>query len=167
MFVFRSSSGPLDAAETPATPGPKTPPMTEQRTTTKVERRTDRTQRGIDTSLFQYSGVFLAAGPAPSRSRPYLCASDRAARSRRSRLGLDRLALGRIVETPDLVADAHQKHRLLGILQDVNDPVLLFFQINRLAIGDQVQIRLGLYDVAKPLPHFALQEPQDAADLLQ
>src|ERR1700691_198559 len=55
MFVFRSSSGPLDAAETPATPGPKMPPMSEQTTTTKAERRTDRTERDIDTSLSQYT----------------------------------------------------------------------------------------------------------------
>src|ERR1700693_4822166 len=39
MLAFRSSSGPLDAAETPVSPGPKTPPRTEQRMITK---RTDK-----------------------------------------------------------------------------------------------------------------------------
>src|SRR5579862_6359611 len=69
MLVLRSSSGPLDAAETPVTPGPKTPPSTEQRSTTKVEKRMDRTQRGIETSPFQYSGVFR--GPVGQRTRRF------------------------------------------------------------------------------------------------
>src|ERR1700683_2307048 len=58
ILVLRSSSGPLEAAETPVTPGPNTPPRTEHRTMTKAAKRTDRTQRGINTSHFQYSGVF-------------------------------------------------------------------------------------------------------------
>src|SRR5271170_2184210 len=165
MFVFRSSSGPLDAAETPVTPGPKMPPRTEQRRTTKTERRTDRIQRGINTSHFQYTGVFRkpGGGPTPSGRGSVLGASYGAARSRRSRFGLHRLALGGIVETAHLVAHTHQKHRLFGVLQDVDDPVLLIFQINRFTVGDQVQIRLRLQDITQPLTHLALQEPQDAA----
>src|SRR3984885_3947653 len=64
ILVLRSSSGPLEAAETPVTPGPKTPPRTEPRTMTKAAKRTDRIQRGINTSHFQYTGVF--AQPRPS-----------------------------------------------------------------------------------------------------
>src|SRR6202050_5768968 len=58
ILVLRSSSGPLEAAETPVTPGPKTPPRTEHRTMIKAAKREERTQRGINTSHFQYSGVF-------------------------------------------------------------------------------------------------------------
>src|SRR5271170_1984584 len=61
ILVLRSSSGPLEAAETPVTPGPKTPPRTEQRTMTNAAKRKDRSQRGIYTSHFQYTGLF----PAP------------------------------------------------------------------------------------------------------
>src|ERR1700735_3384187 len=57
ILVLRSSSGPLEAAETPVTPGPNTPPRTEPRTMTKAAKRKERTQRGINTSLFQYTGV--------------------------------------------------------------------------------------------------------------
>src|SRR5580658_1536769 len=65
ILVLRSSSGPLEAAETPVTPGPNTPPRTEQRTMTKAAKRTDRIQRGIHTSQSQYTGV-LSAGSAKS-----------------------------------------------------------------------------------------------------
>src|SRR5579862_8406197 len=58
ILVLRSSSGPLEAAETPVTPGPNTPPRTEHRTMTKAAKRTDCNQRGINTSHLQYSGVF-------------------------------------------------------------------------------------------------------------
>src|ERR1700733_771387 len=70
MLVLRSSSGPLEAAETPVTPGPNTPPRTEQRTMTKAAKRTDRTQRGINTSHFQYSGVFDRLPRPGSGCRP-------------------------------------------------------------------------------------------------
>src|ERR1700734_3632535 len=110
ILVLRSSSGPLEAAETPVTPGPNTPPRTEHRATTKAAKRTDRIQRGIDTSLLQYTGVFPVAPGAGK-----LCAANRAARSRRSRLGLHRLALGRVIKAPDLIAHANQEHGLLGV----------------------------------------------------
>src|SRR5580693_8849112 len=64
ILALRSSSGPLEAAETPVTPGPKTPPRTEPRTMTKAANRIDRNQRGIHTSHFQYTGVF--SRPRPS-----------------------------------------------------------------------------------------------------
>src|SRR5271154_5348204 len=60
ILVLRSSSGPLEAAETPVTPGPNTPPRTEPTMITKAAKRTERIQRGINTSHFQYSGVFPA-----------------------------------------------------------------------------------------------------------
>src|ERR1700722_19107013 len=79
MLVLRSSSGPLEAAETPVTPGPKIPPRTEQRTMKKAAKRTDRVQRGINTSLFQYTGVCWAVlddGVAPAAD-PYALRDDR------------------------------------------------------------------------------------------
>ena len=39
-----------------------------------------------------------------------------------------------LVEPPHLVADADQKHWLPGVLQEIDDPVLLVLEINRLAI---------------------------------
>src|SRR5580693_489537 len=65
ILVLRSSSGPLEAAETPVTPGPNTPPRTEPRTMIKAAKREERTQRGIDTSQFQYSGVFCGSKGDP------------------------------------------------------------------------------------------------------
>src|SRR5271156_6789948 len=75
ILVLRSSSGPLEAAETPVTPGPNTPPRTEPRTMTKAAKRTDRIQRGINPSQFQYSGVWDRLGWVAflSRARQSLC----------------------------------------------------------------------------------------------
>src|ERR1700729_2993731 len=55
ILVLRSSSGPLEAAATPVTSGPNTPPRTEHRTMKKAAKRIDRTQRGISTSHYQYT----------------------------------------------------------------------------------------------------------------
>ena len=100
-------------------------------------------------------------------ARKALGAADGPARSSRRRFGFHRLALGSLVEPSNLVAHANQKHGLLGVLQNVDDPFLLVFQINGLSVGDQVQIRLGLQNVRQPLAHFALEEPQDAPDFLE
>ena len=45
-----------------------------------------------------------------------------------------------LFQAPGLIADGDQEHRLPGILQQVDDPVLLIFEINRLAVGQQMQI---------------------------
>src|SRR5580704_15570462 len=161
ILVLRSSSGPLEAAETPVTPGPKTPPRTEQRTMTKAAKRTDRVQRGINTSHFQYSGVFPAAILGWS-----LSAADRAAGPGGGRFSLHRLTR-RVVQTPHLIANANQEHGLFGVFENVDDPLLLVFQVDGFPIRYQMQIGVGLHDIAQPLAHFALQEPQDAPDLLK
>src|ERR1700678_354453 len=163
IFDLRSSSGPLDAAETPVTPGPNTPPRTEQRTMTKAAKRKDRTQRGINTSQLQYSGVSdglpRAATGLPATA-PFSCslgAASRAARPGTSRFRFYRLA-GRFVQAAHLIAHAHQKHGLLSVLENIDDPLLLVFQVDRFAVGDQMQIGVRLHDFAQPLAHFALQE---------
>src|ERR1700678_1049914 len=74
ILVLRSSSGPLEAAETPVTPGPNTPPRTEPRTMTNAAKRIDYTQRGISTSQFQYSGVWDRL-PRPFRRCEWIGAS--------------------------------------------------------------------------------------------
>src|SRR5579862_9924229 len=43
-----------------------------------------------------------------------------------------------IGEAAGLIAHANQEHRLAGVLKDVDDPLVLVFQINRLSVGDQV-----------------------------
>src|SRR5581483_2306577 len=74
ILALRSSSGPLEAAET--RPGPNTPPTTEPRAITNATNRTDRTQRGIDTSLLQYIGFsatrlrYSSAGPPETSAAP-------------------------------------------------------------------------------------------------
>src|SRR5260370_16108033 len=83
-----------------------------------------------------------------------------------SRFHANRLAPD-ILETPGLIADAHQKHRLLGVLEEIDDALVLVFQIDGFSIGDQVQVGSGLHDIRQALAHFALQEAQHAADLLQ
>src|ERR1700727_2909149 len=114
ILVLRSSSGPLEAAETPVTPGPNTPPRTEQRTMTKAAKRTDRTQRGINTSHFQYTGVLPAASALDRTGDggPVLSAADRTARSGGGRFSLHRFT-GGVIQAPHLIAHANQKHGLL------------------------------------------------------
>src|SRR5271155_208678 len=68
ILVLRSSSGPLEAAETPVTPGPNTPPRTEPRTMIKAAKREERPHRGIAPSKSQYSGFFGGSG-GPARTK--------------------------------------------------------------------------------------------------
>src|SRR5258708_6788205 len=82
------------------------------------------------------------------------------------RLGLHGLAR-RFVQPFYLVAHANQKHRLLGILHNVDDPFLLFLEVNRLAVRYQVKVGVRLHNVCQPFAHLALKEPQDPPDFLE
>jgi hypothetical protein len=53
----------------------------------------------------------------------------------RPRFAANGLLRGRVTQPLDLIAYADQKHRLPRILQQINNPVLLVFQLDRLAIG--------------------------------
>ncbi len=46
----------------------------------------------------------------------------------------------RLVESFGLVADAHEEHGLLGVLQQIDDAFLLIFEINGFAVGQQMQV---------------------------
>src|SRR5580704_17250344 len=41
-------------------------------------------------------------------------------------------------ETARLIANANQEHRLTGVLQNIDNPFVLIFEIDRLSVGDQV-----------------------------
>jgi len=45
-----------------------------------------------------------------------------------------RRLLGRSFQATGLVGNANQKHRLLGVLQQIDNPVLAFFEVDRLSI---------------------------------
>src|SRR5258708_38803995 len=104
----------------------------------------------------RYSGRGTWASGRPPGSRD----------SRRSPFGPGRL-LRSLAEPAHLVAYAHHEPRLLGILEDVDDPALLVLEVDGLAVGHQVQVGFRGQDVAQPPAHLALQEPQHAPDLLQ
>ncbi len=46
----------------------------------------------------------------------------------------------RLVESFGLVADAHEEHGLLGVLQQIDEAFLLIFEINGFAVGQQMQV---------------------------
>ena len=48
---------------------------------------------------------------------------------------------GHFIQPAGLIADAHQEHGLVGVLEQVDNPLLLVFEVNRLAVGDQVEVR--------------------------
>ena len=95
-----------------------------------------------------------------------LSAARRASRPGGRRFSLHGLAR-RIVQAAHLIAHADQEHGLLGVLENVDDALLLVLQVNRLTVGDQMKIGVRLQDIRQALAHLALQKPQDAPDLLQ
>jgi hypothetical protein len=56
---------------------------------------------------------------------------------------------------------------LTGILENVDDTFLMILQINGLPVRDQVKVGVALQNLGQAAAHFALQEPEHAADLLE
>ncbi len=81
--------------------------------------------------------------------------------------GANTLLGSRFFKTPHLVADANKEHRLTGVLKQVNNTVLLVFQENGFAVGEQVEAGVRRQNVPKATTHLALQESKNTADLLQ
>ena len=71
------------------------------------------------------------------------------------------------LKSAPLVGHADQKHRLFRVLQNIDNPVGLIFEVNVLAVGDQMDVAVFRHRITQPLAHFLLQEPQHAADFLQ
>ena len=71
------------------------------------------------------------------------------------------------LKAAQLVSYANQEHRLFGIFQNIDHPVGLIFQINVLAIGEQVHFAVSSHCGAQTLSHLFLQEAQNTANFLQ
>jgi len=56
---------------------------------------------------------------------------------------------------------------LPSLLQQIDDPVLLIFEINRLPIGQQVELGFTIEQFRKPPSHLSLQEAKDPSHLLE
>src|ERR1019366_6747117 len=105
-------------------------------------------------------GVFAATAALSGSDRPGL-AVDRAS------LRAGRLALRGGIEAPDLVGNADQEHGLASVLQQIDDARGGFFQVNRFAVREQVDIGRSRDRFAEALAHILLQEAEDAADFLK
>ena len=66
-----------------------------------------------------------------------------------------------------LVTHADQKHRLFGILEQVDDAPGTILQVDRFAVGEQVQLRVPAQDPAQAVSAFAFEEARDAPDPLE
>src|ERR1017187_1169862 len=85
----------------------------------------------------------------------------------RAGLRAGRLALRGGIEALDLVGNADQEHGLAGVLQQIDDAGGGFFQVNRLAVREKVDIGRSRDRFAQALAHVFLQEAEDTADFLK
>lgn len=70
-------------------------------------------------------------------------------------------------QPPGLIADAHQEHGLVGVLEQIDNALVPVFEVDGLPVGNQMEVRPGLGEIGEPLAHFLLEEAQHAADFLQ
>src|SRR5215472_10779044 len=54
-----------------------------------------------------------------------------------------------LVEAPDLVAHANHEHGLLRVLENIDDPFVLIFQVDRLSVGHEVKIGVRFENFAQ------------------
>src|ERR1039457_5401371 len=113
-------------------------------------------------------GVKASTARRARRRQAEACATLHGAgfADRAAQFGAGRLLRG-LGQPPHLVADAHQKHGLAGILQQIDDPVRRLFQIDGFAVGEQMSFRCALEGVAEALAHVLLQETQHPPDFLE
>src|ERR1039458_9600172 len=128
------------------------------------------------TSVWRLSCHRPSGGSAPNVRQPpalpshlvslFLLHRERFAPGR-SGLGSDRLALGGRAQAPGLVGDADQEHGLACVFQEIDDSVGRFFQIDALAVGQQMNVGSGGQRLTQALARILLQKPEHAADSLQ
>lgn len=94
--------------------------------------------------------IKLPCGSRGARSRTHTCPPDGKRGLYAHRFPPD---LG---QPPRLIADAHQEHRLSGVLKNIDDALMLVFEVNRFAVGDQVVMRGGVQHVRQPPSPFLL-----------
>src|ERR1700733_14819936 len=68
---------------------------------------------------------------------------------------------------PNRVAEANTQNGLIRILEDVHDLARRSFEIETLAIGEQVNVRAAADDFGQAFAKLALKETHDLADSLQ
>jgi hypothetical protein len=94
--------------------------------------------------------IKLPCGSRGARSRTHTCPPN-------GKRGLHAHGLAPdLGQPPRLIADAHQEHRLSGVLQNIDDALMLVFEVNRFAVGDQVVMRGGVQHFSQPPSHFPL-----------
>ena len=76
----------------------------------------------------------------------------------RGALGSGRLAVGGSAEAFRLVGDADQEHGLARVLQEIDDPVVRFFQIDALAVGQQMNVGSGGQRLTQALARITFAE---------
>src|SRR3954453_22136661 len=135
-MLARTSSSDVDArceaATTGRAPGPNMPPMIEQ---VAMKRGAMSRERRKDDNTDLQETVF-SIGRGRERRVPGLNSGFHTAT--RQPLARDGL-FGNFVEPPHLIADANQEHGLSRILEEVDNPILLVFKKDRLAVGEKVR----------------------------